>query len=156
MLVLIVVTPSLEDMVRDIVMHSLPRDLPPSAIEEVVRSTLGITRVAVLIAPVAEVIQYVLIGAVFGLVKGVFRVKLKLDEVTSAITAGVLHILLLGILPILILFTLYTEIVEVISKYFNLHLAVAVPGVVFTLAIVLISSLRGPWTKLTEARPKEV
>ncbi|MDW8010918.1 MAG: hypothetical protein RMH84_04930, partial [Sulfolobales archaeon] len=130
--------------------------LAESYVEEVVESALGVARAAVYVAPVVEVVQYVLIGAIFGLVKGVFRERLGFGELTSAAAAGVLHILLLGAIPVLVISTLYAEILGVVSKYINLYLAAAAPGAVFAVSIVLVSSVRGPWTKLVEAKPREV
>ncbi|MEM1622899.1 MAG: hypothetical protein QW543_02005 [Sulfolobales archaeon] len=67
--------------------------------EKIVESIKEMTQVALRIAPIAQIIQYILVGALFGLLKGALRNKLKLSEAVSAIVTGFIHILVLGVVP---------------------------------------------------------
>lgn len=155
-LAVLMLTEHLDSLAEELVRHQLPVTLPPEEVEKAIKSVKEITHAALRIAPVAQVFQYLLFGAVFGLMKGAFRNKLNLSEAVSALSAGLFFILILGVLPIGVLSALMAGLVDTVSKYFNLYLAALLPGALFTASITLISIVRGPWSRIIEATPKEV
>lgn len=157
-MVALIPTDALGSLTEELVRHQLPTSLPPEEVEKVIESIKEMTQVALRIAPIAQIIQYILVGALFGLLKGALRNKLKLGEAVSAIVTGFIHILVLGVVPITVLSALMPELADMFTKNLNLnlYLAVLLPGVVFTASITLVSLLKGPWSRLIEAKPKSV
>lgn len=156
LLTILIFMSSIEALMEDLVRNQLSKTLPPNELEEALKVIKGSIQAVMLIAPVAQVIQYLLLGALFGLVKGLLNTKLRLSEVLSAIAVGALYIILLSIIPIAVISTLEPELMEVISNHFNPYLMALTPGAIFAATIVLVSIVKGPWTKLIEAKPKEV
>lgn len=152
----LVLAPSVTPLVEDLVRHQLSGLLPPEEVDEAVKAAVEIAGTALLVAPVIQPIQYALLGALFGLVRGALRIKLGLGAASSALAAGGLFTLSLGVAPIVALSALQPWMVEVISRYLNLYLAAVAPGAVFTAALIAVGLARGPWARLAEARPKEV
>lgn len=154
-LMLLVLSESLESLAEELVRQQLAT-LPPEEVERAVKSVKEVTRVALRIAPVAQVFQHLLIGALFGLVKGALRNKLRLGEAASALVAGVLYTLCLGVVPVVALLTIMAELENAISRYFSLYVATLLSGTVFTASIILVSVVRGPWSRFVDAKPKTV
>ncbi|MEM2006035.1 MAG: hypothetical protein QXG17_04735 [Sulfolobales archaeon] len=155
---LLVPIEGLNSLTEELVKKQLPAAIPPEEVERIVKSVNEITQAAIRIAPIAQVIQYILIGALFGLLKGALGNKLKLSEAVSAIVTGIIYTLVLGIIPIAVLSALMPELADMFTKHLNLnlYLAVLLPGAVFTASITLVSLSRGPWSRLIEAKPKAV
>ncbi|MCS7128825.1 MAG: hypothetical protein RMI83_06145 [Desulfurococcaceae archaeon] len=156
LLTVFILTPSMEALMEELVKHQLSKTLPPNEVGEALEVIKGSIKIAVFIAPIAQVIQYILLGALFGLVKGLLNTKLRLSEASSAIAVGALYVLLLSIAPLVVLFKLEPGVVEVISRYFNPYLITLTPGAVFAVTITLVSIVKGPWTRVIEAKPREV
>ncbi len=143
-------------LVEDLARRQLSEVLPLEAVEEGVGRIRGVVEVLVRAAPALYAFQYALLGSLFGLVKGVLRIRLGWGEAASALAAGGLFALLLGAVPLVVLSALDPGLVDTISRYFDPYVAALSLGALFTVAIVLVSAVRGPWTGLFEARPREV
>ncbi|MCX8205306.1 MAG: hypothetical protein N3H31_06620 [Candidatus Nezhaarchaeota archaeon] len=149
-------TPAVEALVEELLRYELSGVSSPEELSEALSLVKEAVRSAMLIAPVALVVQYVLMGAIFGLVKGLLNTKLRLSEASSALAAGALYIFLLGIVPMVAFSALRPGMMEIVSKHLNPYLSMLIPGAVFTAAMVMVSLVKGPWTRLIEARPREV
>lgn len=65
----------IEDLIYTILMHQLTQQVPPDKLEEILSNIKPTIHVILMIAPVAQVIQYIMLGAVFGLLQGFYMCK---------------------------------------------------------------------------------
>jgi len=156
-LLLLVEPQGLEGMIEELLRQQIKGyGLALSEVEEVVKQVTGLVRTILAIAPIAYVLQYTLLGALFGLLKGFLNLRLNLGRVCAALATGATYAVLLGVTPLVALSRLYPELVGVIAKYLpNFQLLALAPAAIFTVALVVISATRGPWTRVAEAKPKE-
>jgi len=160
--VLNMIAKDLHALLRDVLKYQLDMlNLPPETYEEVYNISLSrvdeLLPVISWIAPIAYVIQYVLLGALFGLLQNFIRLKAGVKPSTAALLTGVVFTLLIHILPLVLVSFLYSGLIDIVSKYFNpvlIYVPSVVPGVVFTLALLVVSSVKGPWAKIVESKPR--
>ncbi len=147
----------LGELVEELLRQRVPEPPPPpEVLEEAVERVRRIVEALVPAAPVLYAVQYALLGALFGMVKGVLGIRLGWGEAVSALAAGLSFVLLFGAVPLVVTSVLDPELVDALSRHFNLAAAVLAPGLLFTAVLVLVSAVRGPWTRLVKARPKKV
>jgi len=160
--VLNMITKDLHALLRDVLKYQLDMlNLPPKTYEEAYNISLSrvdeLLPVISWIAPIAYVIQYVLLGALFGLLQNFIRLKADVKPSTAALLTGVVFTLLIYVLPLVLVSFLYSGLIDIVSKYFNpvlIYVSSVAPGVVFTLALLVVSSVKGPWAKIVESKPK--
>jgi len=157
LLLLLVEPQALEGAVEGVLRWQMERyGVPPSEVEEAVKQVVGVVRASLAIAPLAYVIQYTLLGALFGLLKGFLSTRLKLGSIYAALATGAIYVTLLGAIPLVAVGLLYPELLEVVARYLpNYQLLTLAPAATFTVALVAFSTARGPWTRITEAKPRE-
>ncbi len=157
-LFLLLVEPqALEGAVEEVLRRQMERyGVPLSEVEEAVKQVVWVVRVSLAIAPLTFVLQYTLLGALFGLLKGFLSIKLKVGGLYAALATGATYVALLAAIPLVAATLLYPELLEVVARYLpNYQLLTLAPAAVFTVALAAFSTARGPWTRITEARPRE-
>jgi len=157
-LFLLLVEPqALEGAVEEVLRWQIERyGVPPSEVEEVVKQVVEVVKILLAIAPLAYVLQYTLLGALFGLLKGFLNIRLKLRSLYAALATGAIYVTLLGAIPLVAVSLLYPELLEVVARYIpNYQLLTLAPAAIFTVALTVFSAARGPWTRITEAKPRE-
>ena len=96
-------------------------------------------------------------ASTFGLLQHYLMTKLKTSLLISIILTGVLYVLVFGVVPILAVVTLRDPLLTLILEKFDslIYVYSTVPGILFTLFLLIIHLVKGPWRKILEAKPKE-
>ncbi|MEM2157850.1 MAG: hypothetical protein QW596_04595 [Sulfolobales archaeon] len=145
----------IEDLIYTILMHQLTQQVPPDKLEEILSNIKPTIHVILMIAPVAQVIQYIMLGAVFGLLQGFICVRFRLHEMKSAIVAGITYLLILSIMPLMIVSSLMPEIFESVGgvdKNF-IYLISLFQGIVFLTSLIIVNYGKGFISKFINAKP---
>lgn len=137
------------------------------AIAEVISSTYGVPYDVVyeqlsktvssadLAAPLVYPFQYALLGALFGLLQHYIELKLRKGLLTSILLTGAIFTLLLGYLPVVLINysgnPILTKVIEKIGDL--IYVYSVLPGVIFTVFLLIIHYVHGPWKRLMGAKP---
>lgn len=148
------------DALEEILRYQLSRSLPPEYIEEALRQAMGSLEATLnvirVLTPLLTMFQQVLLGAIFGLLKGFLRLRLGLGEALSTIISGLTYVLLLGIAPVAILELTQPELLRILKTYVgNPYLLAVLPGTFFTVSLVLVSYASWIRRRVVESSPKE-
>lgn len=148
--------PTVEGIISSLLRNQLLRQLPPDKVEEVLKNIEPTMNLILTIAPIAQIIQYLILGAIFGVLQGFYSLRFGLSDVKSAIASGVTYTITLNVLPLIIASITLREVFEVLlsSGGHFIYMAVLVPGMLFTALLVLVSMDGGIFSRFVEAEPK--
>ena len=139
---------SFNEMLREIVMYQLTSANASKEVIEEALSKINETLIIVMwITPIATTIQMILIGALFGILHRYFINKYNIKPWYSALIVGVIFILLTEAIPIFASLFLNQQIINIVFKYINPFM-IFIPGILYTILLILFSSIKGPWAKL--------
>lgn len=141
----------IEELVGDVIRAQIPPEVPPSEVEAIIEDTKRFIRSLTWLTPLTSTLQYTLIGTLLGLVKGALRYKLKFSEAASALLTEFIYISLISAIYMVLLLQLGD-----LLKYGVLVVLNATSGLTFTILLLLFSVRKGPWSRITNAKPKIV
>ena len=145
---------AIEDLVREL-MHQqlLWSGVPQENISEIVVRVIESLKWIYWLIPLGPIINMLFFGALLGLLLDFLVKKLKRPYVASLLT-GTFFMVLLQLLPLLLLEAVYGSwFTELLNKYMGMPLIIA-PSVLYTVLLTIFSSVKGPWTRWGEAKPK--
>ncbi len=157
-LLLVLVNPqTIEELTEDLLRWQLGRyGIPPEEVEKALEQAMEVVTASLAIAPLTGVIQQTLLGALFGLLKGFLTLRFRMGRVYAALVTGAAYAAVLGAIPLIVVNLLYPDLLRVVSKHLpNFPLLSLVPVTVFITTLTVFSSISGPWTRVTEAKPRE-
>jgi len=130
--------------------YGVPYDLIHEQLSQIIS-------IANFVAPIIYPVQYSLIGALFGLLQQYLMTRLKTSLLKSIMLAGVVYALFLGVVPILTIQFIQDPLLTAILRKlgFSIYVYSVMPAALFTLFLYIIHFIRGPWSKVLEAKPKE-
>ncbi|MEM0361812.1 MAG: hypothetical protein QXH57_05245 [Sulfolobales archaeon] len=149
--------PTIEGIITSLLREQLLRQLPPDKVEEVLKNAESTINLILTIAPVIQIIQYLILGAIFGVLQGFYSLRFGLSDVKSAIASGITYVVILHVLPLIIVALALREVFEVLvsSGEYLVYMTVLVPGTLFTTSLVLVSLGGGSFSKFVEAEPRQ-
>lgn len=123
--------------------------------ETVYTQISGTLSIANIIAPLVYPLQYALIEAVFGLLQHYLMVRLRIKLITSILLTGTMFTLLLGFIPLIAIryFGGYLLAVVVEKMSPSIYLYSSLPGFLYTLFLIVVHHVRGPWSRALKAKP---
>ena len=145
---------AIEDLMRELVHQQLLwSGVPQEKIPEIVAKAVESLKWTYWLIPLGPIINMLFLGALLGLLLDFLVKKLKRPYVASLLT-GTFFIVLLQLLPLLLLEAVYGSwFTELLNKYMGMPLIIA-PSVLYTVLLTIFSSVKGPWTRWGEAKPK--
>lgn len=150
-------SPTVEGIISSLLRDQLLRQLPLDKVEEVLKNIESAMNLILTIAPIALIIQYLILGAIFGVLQGFYSLRFGLSDVKSAIASGITYMITLHVLPLIITALTLREVFEVLvsSGGYFIYVAVLAPGALFTVLLVLVSMNGGVFSRFVEAEPKQ-
>ena len=150
-----IVMGNISDLVREVVIVQLKSQ---NVSQEVINAALaqieGTLKFIIPITPIAQVLQDLVLGAIMGLLYSYLITKRGFKPVISALITGMTYVLIFYVVPIVFLLETQAEILNVIFKYIWWPLTIA-PYITYTVVLILLSVVKGPWSKWTEAKPSK-
>ncbi|MEM2214663.1 MAG: hypothetical protein QXD66_07275 [Candidatus Nezhaarchaeales archaeon] len=144
---------AIEEFVREFMYQQLLLSgLSEEGASEVVKMAIDGVRAFLWLAPIGPIINMLFLGALLGVLLDFLVKKLRRPYYPSILTGLVL--IALQVVPIMVINWMYGSwFTELLDRYIGLPFIIAVP-IVYTILLTIFSSIKGPWTKWGEAKPK--
>ncbi len=103
---------------------------------------------------IGPIINMLLLGALLGVLLDILIKKVNLRPWLASIVVGLIFITLLRLLPLYLIGKFYDKwLINTMFKYIGLHL-ILMPSIIYTIMLVLFNTIKGPWTRVAEAKPE--
>lgn len=144
---------AIEEFVREFMYQQLlSSGFSEEGASEVVKMAIDGVRAFLWLAPIGPIINMLFLGALLGVLLDFLVKKLRKPYYSSILTGLVL--IALQVVPILIINEVYGSwFVELLDKHVGLPLLVA-PSIAYAILLTVFTSIKGPWTRWGEAKPK--
>ncbi|MCS7108508.1 MAG: hypothetical protein RMH77_03020 [Sulfolobales archaeon] len=155
--ILMLTLPAVGDLVNYLLKYQLSKQLPPDKIEEILKTVKPTIDTVLMIAPIAQIFEYLVFGSIFGILQGFYRLRLKLGELGSALASGITFMLTLGVLPLITMVLVFQDVFDMLAARSE-YLLIILPlgqGIMFTAFLVLMSFNIKVFNRFVDAKPKE-
>jgi len=145
---------TIEDLMRELIHQQLLwSGVPQEKIPEIVARAIESLKWTYWLIPLGPIINMLFLSALLGLLLDFLVKRLKKPYVASLLT-GTAFIVMFQLLPLLLLEAVYGSwLTELLNKYMRMPTIIA-PSVLYSVLLTIFSSIKGPWTRWGEAKPK--
>ena len=128
--------------------------LSPNQATEIANQTLTTIKNIEWIYPLGPVLNMFLISVILGVINDYIIRKTNMKPYMASIITGLVLLLVFQIIPLLIVSILIGNwFIELYSKYIGFHIPVTMT-IIYTALLIIFTSIRGPWSRILESKPK--
>ena len=150
----VTVSSTFNEFLYEVVYHQLASSGVGRAAEVANLTVQSVGQLAHWLLPVAPLINGLLLGVLLGLLLDLLTRRLHIKPWAASLITGLTYVALLQALPLTLVSLAYGRwIVDLLARYVGLA-AVFAPSATYTATLLLLNTVKGPWTRLGEAEPE--
>ncbi len=128
--------------------------LAPHEAVKIANKTLSSIKSIEWIYPLGVILDMFFISIMLGIINDYILRKTSMKPYIASIITGLILLVVFQLLPLILVSAIIGEwIIDLHSKYIGFHIQ-AIMTLVYTTLLVIFTSVKGPWSRVLESRPK--